>query len=122
MSDGLAQEPPWPNGQRVGLLIRRLRVQVPHGGVSVVPVLYLWLRAGSAVHVLHDGHIYVWRLPQHVQRVFVGRQEQPATSWRKCAARPRVAQKYRAIDTLTVDLGSGSNSYVRWPCTGAPLA
>ena len=85
----------------------------PAGGVSVVPVLYLWLRAGSAVHVLHDGHIYVWLLPQHVQRVFVGRQEQPATSWRKCAARPRVAQKYRAIDTLTVAQSSGNNSYVR---------
>ena len=37
-----------------------------------MPVLYLWLRAGSAVRVLHDGNIYVWRLLQHVQRVFVG--------------------------------------------------
>ena len=31
MSDGLAQEPPWPNGQGVRLLIRRLRAQVPQG-------------------------------------------------------------------------------------------
>ena len=31
MSGGLAQEPPWPNGQGVELLIRRLRVQVPQG-------------------------------------------------------------------------------------------
>ena len=31
MSDSLAQEPPWPNGQGVGLLIRRLRVRVPQG-------------------------------------------------------------------------------------------
>ena len=31
MSGGLAQEPPWPNGQGVGPLIRRLRVQVPQG-------------------------------------------------------------------------------------------
>ena len=26
------EPPPWPNGQGVGLLIRRLRVRVPQGG------------------------------------------------------------------------------------------
>ena len=31
MSGGLAQEPPWPNGQGVGPLIRRLQVRVPQG-------------------------------------------------------------------------------------------
>ena len=31
MSGGLAQEPPWPNGQGIGFLIRRLRAQVPQG-------------------------------------------------------------------------------------------
>ena len=31
MSNGLAQEPPWPNGQGAGLLIRRVRVQIPQG-------------------------------------------------------------------------------------------
>ena len=35
MSDSLAQEPPWPNGQGVGLLIRRLWVQVPQGVYAV---------------------------------------------------------------------------------------
>ena len=27
----LASQPPWPNGQRVGPLIRRLRVRIPQG-------------------------------------------------------------------------------------------
>ena len=31
VSGGLAQEPPWPNGQGVGPLIRRLGVRVPQG-------------------------------------------------------------------------------------------
>ena len=73
----------------------------PAGGVSAIPVLYLWLRAGGAVRALRDGDMYVWPLPQNEQRVFVGGQDQLATSWRNCAARPRVARKYRAIGTLT---------------------
>ena len=42
MSDSLAQEPPWPNGQGVGLLIRRLRVRVPQGVHIWTPGLYGW--------------------------------------------------------------------------------
>ena len=38
MSGGLAQEPPWPNGQGGGLLIPRLRVQVLQG--VQVPCVY----------------------------------------------------------------------------------
>jgi hypothetical protein len=32
--------PPWPNGQGVGLLIRRLRVRVPQGVHFVLKVFY----------------------------------------------------------------------------------
>ena len=33
----LHHQPPWPNGQGVGLLIRRLRAQVPQGVIFVAP-------------------------------------------------------------------------------------
>ena len=33
------QQPPWPNGQGVGLLIRRLRVRVPQGVLCLCPSL-----------------------------------------------------------------------------------
>ena len=35
MQNKLFGKPPWPNGQGVGLLIRRLRVRVPQGVLSV---------------------------------------------------------------------------------------
>ena len=44
--------PPWPNGQGVGLLIRRLRVRVPQG------VLFL----GSSMHKPRSNHRMPWRL------------------------------------------------------------
>ena len=47
-----ASWPPWPNGQGVGLLIRRLRVRVPQG------VLFL----GSSMHKPRSNHRMPWRL------------------------------------------------------------
>ena len=35
LCDGTSLKPRWPNGQGVGLLIRRLRVRVPQGVLSI---------------------------------------------------------------------------------------
>ena len=37
--------PPWPNGQGVGLLIRRLRVRVPQGVLTPVRMRRQWIEA-----------------------------------------------------------------------------
>ena len=42
-----AIEPPWPNGQGVGLLIRRLWVRVPQGVIALLVCGALWLSALS---------------------------------------------------------------------------
>ena len=42
--------PPWPNGQGVGLLIRRLRVRVPQGVIFCAA----WQSATSALSSLHS--------------------------------------------------------------------
>ena len=44
------QQPPWPNGQGVGLLIRRLRVRVPQGVIFCAA----WQSATSALSSLHS--------------------------------------------------------------------
>ena len=39
-----SHKPPWPNGQGVGLLIRRLRVRVPQGvHLPIVLLAFLYL-------------------------------------------------------------------------------
>lgn len=43
-------QPPWPNGQGVGLLIRRLRVRVPQGVIFCAA----WQSATSALNGLHS--------------------------------------------------------------------
>ena len=44
----LLQQPPWPNGQGVGLLIRRLRVRVPQGVLGDSKALPIQMRSASS--------------------------------------------------------------------------
>ena len=52
MSDSVAQEPPWTNGQGVGLLIRRLRVRVPQGVTG--ELRKVWVGEAAAARKCRD--------------------------------------------------------------------